>query len=95
MSARSLAFFAARKAGKYGRGVAIKCEGCGINYESFRAGTSFFQARRDIIAIDVDRRTGKKKYGRRNGVLGFMRELKQLAWKAHIEGCRGATEETA
>jgi hypothetical protein len=82
------AFFAKRKAGVYGRGAHIACpSGCGLTYETFKVGLTFLQARRDIIAIGTDKKTGRTKYGRRNGVLGFMHEQKQLAWKAHVAEC--------
>lgn len=71
------------------RGVDIKCV-CGATYSGFRAGFSFLDARRDFITDDLNRRTGRRRHGRRNGVLGKMREWKQLAWKAHVGECEAA-----
>lgn len=66
---------------------------CGIAYDSFRIGISFGEARRMIIAIGTDRRTGKTKYGRRHGVLGFLHELKLLSWKGHRDFCDRLADE--
>lgn len=82
----------------YGKTRNLTCPGCGMPYDfdardqphGFTVGASFLQARRDIIAIGVDRRTGRTKYGRRNGTLGLMHEWKMLAWRAHVDECVSA-----
>lgn len=74
-------------ASRYGEKRGLVCGGCGVKYDNFRSGMSFLEARQLIITIGVDTKTGKTKYGRRNGVLGFMFELKQMAWKAHVGIC--------
>jgi hypothetical protein len=71
------------------RGPDIRCI-CGTTYAGFRVGLSFLDARRDFITDDPNRRTGKRRHGRRNAVLGKMREWKQLAWKAHVAECAAA-----
>lgn len=50
------------------------------------------QVRRDIIAIGYCTKMGHVKYGRRNGVLGYMFECKQMAWKAHVAECAAWSE---
>jgi hypothetical protein len=70
----------------------MTCPGCGIRYDyehgvGFNTGLTFKEVRRMIIAIGVDRKTGKTKYGRRNGTLGYMHELKKTMWKAHVAEC--------
>ncbi len=45
-----------------------------------------------IISIGTDRKTGKTKYGRRNGTLGYMFELKQLMWHQHTDECDAFVE---
>lgn len=74
-------------ASAYGENHGLVCVGCGLRYDDMRLGISFKQARRDIIAIEFDRRRGKKKYGRRHGVLGFLFELKQSMWHSHVDEC--------
>lgn len=56
-------------------------------YDRFTCGLTFKTARRDIIAIGTDRKTGKTKYGRRNGTLGFMHEQKLMHWDQHVGEC--------
>lgn len=80
-------------ASNYGRDRNLTCPGCGIRYDyehgvGFSTGLTFTEVRRTIIAIGTDKKTGKTKYGRRNGVLGYMHELKQIMWKAHVAECR-------
>lgn len=77
------------------RGVDIVCETCGISYAAFRSGFSFTDARRDFITDDPNRKTGRRRHGRRHGVLGKMREIKQLAWNAHIAECANAKKGAA
>jgi hypothetical protein len=85
-------------ASSFGKTRNMVCPGCGMPYDyhaqqqphGFTIGASFLQARRDIIAIGTDRKTGKTKYGRRGGTLGFMHELKMMAWRAHVDGCVAA-----
>jgi hypothetical protein len=69
------------------------CEACGLSYDKLRTGMSFTDVRNLIIAIQVDRKTGKTKYGRRNGVLGFWHELKRQQWQQHVGLCEGAMYE--
>lgn len=65
------------------RGAAIKCPcGCGASYAGFRSGFRFVDARRDFITDEPNVKTGRRRHGRRNGVLGKLRELKLLAWNA-------------
>jgi hypothetical protein len=66
---------------------------CGLKYDDMRLGMTFATARREIIAIGVDRKTGRTKYGRRGGVLGFLFELKQSMWKSHVAACDDALAE--
>ncbi len=68
------------------------CPGCGIKYDLFRTGMTWKQVRRDIIAIGTDRKTGRTKYGRRNGVLGYFHELKLMLWDGHCGECSDAAE---
>ncbi len=77
-------------ASTYGEKRGMVCAGCGLKYDAFRSGWSFLDARQTIIAIQTDRKTGKTKYGRRHGVLGFMHEQKMLAWNGHIGLCEAA-----
>ena len=80
----------------YGRRRGITCPTCGLSYDAFRTGASFAQTRRDIIAIGVDPKTGKRKHGRRNTVLGMMHAMKQQLWSLHVEDCeRSAPWEAA
>lgn len=74
-------------ASAYGENHGLNCDGCGLRYDDFRTGMSFRQVRRDIIAIGTDGKTGKTKYGRRRGVLGFWHELKQQLWEQHVGMC--------
>lgn len=74
-------------ASTYGEDRKIACPVCGMRYDAYRIGSSFAALRREIIAIDVDARTGKKKYGRRNGVLGLAHQRKWMAWTNHVEEC--------
>jgi hypothetical protein len=79
-------------ASAYGTNRNMTCPACGLAYDDMRTGLSFKQARRDIIAIGVDRKTGKTKYGRRHGVLGYMHELKMILWDQHVGICTDAAE---
>lgn len=79
-------------ASAYGENHGLICA-CGLRYDDMRLGISFKQARREIIAIGTDRKTGKTKYGRRGGVLGFLFELKQSMWKSHVAACDDAMSE--
>jgi hypothetical protein len=76
----------------YGKNRGMRCDGCGLCYDDFRTGMTFEQVRRDIIAIKVDRKTGKTKYGRRHGTLGYWHELKMLLWDQHVGECTDAKE---
>jgi hypothetical protein len=71
----------------------MTCPGCGLAYDDFRTGLSFIQVRRDIISIGTDRKTGKTKYGRRHGTLGYWHELKMMLWDAHVGECTDAMEQ--
>lgn len=78
------------------RGVDIVCPTCGITYAAFRSGFSFTDARRDFITDDPNRKTGApRRHGRRHGVLGKMREWKQLAWNMHVDQCASVATEGA
>ncbi len=76
-------------ASAYGENHRLRCDGCGLRYDDFRTGMTFKEVRNMIITIGVDKRTGKTKYGRRNGVLGYWHELKRLFWDQHMGGCNG------
>lgn len=85
-------------ASNYGRSRNIVCPGCRIRYDyehgvGFSTGLTFKEVRRLIITIGTDAKTGKTKYGRRNGTLGYMHELKQVMWKAHVAECTAFHEE--
>lgn len=82
-------------ASKYGESRNIACDGCGMKYDAFRTGLDFETVRNDIIAIGTDRKTGKTKYGRRRGVLGFWHELKLMMWDQHVGECTDAHEEAS
>lgn len=82
-------------ASSYGATRNMTCPGCGMPYDyharmqphGFTVGASFKTSRREIIALKEDRKTGKTKYGRRHGTLGYMHQLKKLAWRAHVDEC--------
>lgn len=76
----------------FGRNRNMVCLGCGLKYDRFRCGYTFKQARREIISIGTDRKTGKTKYGRRHGVLGFMHEIKMAMWDQHLGECTDAVD---
>jgi hypothetical protein len=61
-------------------------------YDAFSTGMSWTEIRRLIITIGVDGKTGKTKYGRRNGVLGYWHELKMMFWDQHVGECTDARE---
>lgn len=82
-------------ASHYGETRGIVCGGCGMRYDDFRTGMSFKEVRNLIITIGTDRKTGKTKYGRRNGTLGYWHELKKLYWEAHVGECESAKAEAA
>ncbi len=79
-------------ASNYGESRGLVCQGCLLKYDDFRAGLSWTQVRRDIIAIGFDNRRQKTKYGRRNGTLGFWHELKMMLWDQHVGECEDAYE---
>jgi hypothetical protein len=76
----------------FGSSRGLRCPGCGLGYDDFRCGWQFKTSRREIIAIKVDRKTGKTKYGRRSGTLGWMHEQKMLYWDQHVGECSDAFE---
>jgi hypothetical protein len=76
----------------FGAARGMVCVACGLRYDDLRAGVTFVSARRDIIAIGVDAKTGRTKYGRRNGTLGFMHQRKMALWRAHVDECVSAHE---
>lgn len=82
-------------ASAYGENRKMVCPGCKLRYDDFRTGMKFKQIRRDIIAIGTDTHTGKTKYGRRNGVLGYWHELKMMLWDQHVGECTHASREIA
>ncbi len=66
------------------------CRACGEKYDRMTTGMTFTEVRNLIITIGTDRKTGKTKYGRRSGVLGFWHELKVQQWEQHLGLCEGA-----
>lgn len=76
---------------RYGENHGLVCRGCGLTYDAMRTGMSFKEVRNMIITIGTDTKTGKTKYGRRHGVLGYFFELKQLYWEEHVGACEGVT----
>ena len=79
-------------ASSYGKTRGMVCEGCGLKYDDFRTGMTWTEVRNLIIAIGTDRKTGKTKYGRRGGVLGFWHETKMLFWDQHVGECSDGRE---
>lgn len=77
-------------ASAYGESRGMVCKHCGLRYDDLRTGRSFKELRNEIISIGVDKRTGKTKYGRRHGVLGYWHELKMLYWQLHVDECESA-----
>lgn len=77
----------------FGADRKMVCPACGLEYDDMRTGQTFLTARRDIIAIGVDAKTGKVKHGRRNGTLGFMHGQKMALWRAHVDECVSAHDE--
>jgi hypothetical protein len=77
---------------RYGASRNLVCDGCGQRYDDFRTGMSFKEVRNLIIAIGTDRKTGKTKYGRRRGTLGYWHELKLMFWDQHVGECTDAAE---
>lgn len=82
-------------ASSFGASRGMVCPGCGLAYDKFSTGMTFKQVRNDIIAIGTDRKTGKTKYGRRGGTLGYWHELKMLMWDQHVGECTDAAERKA
>ncbi len=76
-------------ASAYGANRRMRCPACRLKYDDFRTGMTFKEVRNMIITIGIDKKTGKTKYGRRNGVLGYWFELKQLFWDQHTGECNG------
>lgn len=76
----------------YGKNRNMTCPGCGLEYDKFRTGMTWKEVRRLIITIGTDRKTGKTKYGRRHGVLGFWHEQKMMFWDQHVGECTDAAE---
>jgi hypothetical protein len=71
------------------------CEVCGMPYDKMRIGMSFKEVRNLIISIGWCSKRNRVKNGRRNGVLGYMHELKLMFWDQHIGVCTQAAEEQA
>lgn len=82
-------------ASAYGKNRNMVCPGCRLAYDTFTTGMTWKQVRNDIIAIGIDRKTGKTKYGRRHGVLGYWHELKMMLWDQHVGECTDAVEVNA
>ncbi len=70
------------------------CQHCGQKYDDLRTGLDFTEVRQMIITIGTDRKTGKTKYGRRSGTLGYWHELKLLLWDQHIGECESAAKQS-
>lgn len=77
-------------ASAFGENRGMVCAHCGLRYDDMRTGRSFKELRNEIISIGTDAKTGRTKYGRRNGVLGYWHELKMLYWDQHVEMCAAA-----
>lgn len=75
----------------WGRERGLVCV-CGQTYDKLRTGITFTQARRDIISIGT-KKDGTPKYGRRNGVLGYLHEQKLMLWDQHVAMCESVLGE--
>jgi hypothetical protein len=78
----------------------LRCSVCGLRYDNMRTGLTFAEVRRLIISIGFCTKMGHVKNGRRNGVLGYMHELKLQFWDQHVGVCESSnripkTERTA
>lgn len=82
-------------ASAFGKNRNMVCPGCGLKYDDMRTGMTFKDVRNLIITIGTDRKTGKTKYGRRGGVLGYHHELKLMMWDQHVGECTDAAEAKA
>ncbi len=69
------------------KGRPMTCPVCGLHYDKFRTGMDFTEVRNLIISIGWCTKMGHVKNGRRNGVLGFMHELKMGQWDQHLGLC--------
>lgn len=63
-----------------------KCPHCGFTYAELRTGYTFGIVRDMMFVCADDPSQWRQK--RRNGVLGFWRELKQGMWREHLVMCR-------
>lgn len=77
-------------ASAFGANRNMVCPHCGERYDDMRTGRTFKELRNEIISIGTDAKTGKTKYGRRHGVLGYWHELKMLYWDQHLAMCESA-----
>lgn len=68
----------------------LRCSVCGLRYDDMRTGLTFKEARRLIISIGWCSKMGHVKNGRRNGVLGYMHELKLQFWDQHVGLCESS-----
>ncbi len=66
------------------------CQVCGLRYDAMRIGLDFADARRLIISIGWCTKRNRVKNGRRNGVLGYMHELKLSYWNQHVALCESS-----
>lgn len=62
-----------------------ECCGCGLKYDDMRTGLTFADVKAMMFSGDPDPSTWRNR--RRNGVLGFWRELKQQQWAMHVGQC--------
>ena len=65
---------------------------CGCSYTAFSPGQTMSDAHHELRSGDPTDLTSFR-HARRNSVLGYMRECKQLAWDHHREQCERAYSE--
>lgn len=68
----------------------LRCQVCGLRYDDMRTGLTFKEVRRLIISIGHCTKMGHVKNGRRNGVLGYLHELKLSYWDQHVGLCESS-----
>jgi hypothetical protein len=62
-----------------------RCPICGLDYDDFRSGYTFADARQMMFSPSPDESDWP--YKRRHGVLGKMHQLKQSSWADHLAYC--------
>ena len=69
------------------------CWCCGIGYGAFRTGETFASVQVSMLTPSSDPSTWRNR--RRNGVLGYWRELKRALWCDHQMTCNPKEDEDA